>query len=575
MSEFLGSRISLISKSDIRYSGVLHEISSEDSTVSLENVKSFGTEGRKGNPAEEIAPSDQVYEYIVFRGSDVKDLRIEQAPPLPKENQPPKVPDDPAIVGAGTRPQGAMMPGRGANQGPRGPGYGQSPFQPNHFYPPPPGQWGRGGPGPGPGQGFNGMPYPPPPGWFPPGQGFPGGPGGPGPWNSFGYPPGPGPQGPPVGPGQGMRGTPQQDNKPTPIGAGVGVDKQRLVGAPAVELPTEPKSLGQQPIPSVPTGAAPTPPIESKPTAAEVKATAESLATNSAPNAAEKKAAPPTGPRSNRVTPAVPIPTAIMSRSGPQVTAATASVKPAGDPVNGSTSAASLKDATQAAKAAVAVAMAKLENPAVPQINYRPADSSHRGTTSANPNAGAVMDNLTKKVNEMRMQATGTTSTAGRTTTAGRGRSRAGRPGGVSKVEVPNSDFDFQAGNAKFNKQDLVKEAIAGSPLAESSNVSNLESTQSEDSGVPIAYNKTRSFFDNISSESKDRAENGGQKPGGREWRGEEQRKNMETFGQGSVDGGYRGNYRGRGRARNTRGRSGHSGHGRGRGNGFRQQTTQ
>jgi protein LSM14 len=96
MSEFLGSRISLISKSDIRYVGTLHEINSDESTVSLENVRSFGTEGRRGG--EEISPSDQVYEYIVFRGSDVKDLRIEEHPGI-KENKPPAVPDDPAIVG--------------------------------------------------------------------------------------------------------------------------------------------------------------------------------------------------------------------------------------------------------------------------------------------------------------------------------------------------------------------------------------------------------------------------------------------------------------------------------------------
>lgn len=96
MSEFIGARISLISKSNIRYSGTLHNISSEDSTVSLENVTSFGTEDRKTGD-EFIAPSQQVYEYIVFRGSDVKDLRIEESP-APKP-VPAAMPNDPAILG--------------------------------------------------------------------------------------------------------------------------------------------------------------------------------------------------------------------------------------------------------------------------------------------------------------------------------------------------------------------------------------------------------------------------------------------------------------------------------------------
>ena len=98
MSEFIGSRISLVSKSDIRYVGTLHEIDSVSSTVALENVISFGTEGRRGKPEEEIPPSDQNYEYIVFRGSDVKDLKIEEGPAV-KENKPPQPPHDPAILG--------------------------------------------------------------------------------------------------------------------------------------------------------------------------------------------------------------------------------------------------------------------------------------------------------------------------------------------------------------------------------------------------------------------------------------------------------------------------------------------
>jgi protein LSM14 len=97
MAEYIGARISLISKSDIRYVGTLHEINSSDSTVALENVRSMGTEDRRSG-AGSVAANDRLYEYIVFRGSDVKDLRIEEAPkPAPPKQD--EVPDDPAILG--------------------------------------------------------------------------------------------------------------------------------------------------------------------------------------------------------------------------------------------------------------------------------------------------------------------------------------------------------------------------------------------------------------------------------------------------------------------------------------------
>lgn len=51
-----------------------------------------------GDPSQEIEVSDQIYDYIVFKGTDVKDLKIEEA--APKDNHPPvAMPNDPAIVG--------------------------------------------------------------------------------------------------------------------------------------------------------------------------------------------------------------------------------------------------------------------------------------------------------------------------------------------------------------------------------------------------------------------------------------------------------------------------------------------
>ena len=64
--------------------------------MALEKVQSFGTEGRT-SLEEEVPASVHVYEYIVFRGSDVKDLRIEKEPE--KKATQPQVPDDPAILG--------------------------------------------------------------------------------------------------------------------------------------------------------------------------------------------------------------------------------------------------------------------------------------------------------------------------------------------------------------------------------------------------------------------------------------------------------------------------------------------
>merc|ERR1712036_80456 len=75
---YLGSKISLISKSEIRYEGILYTIDTKDSTVALSKVRSFGTEDRPTD--RPVAPRDEVYEYIIFRGTDIKDIRVCQPP---------------------------------------------------------------------------------------------------------------------------------------------------------------------------------------------------------------------------------------------------------------------------------------------------------------------------------------------------------------------------------------------------------------------------------------------------------------------------------------------------------------
>ncbi|XP_071540704.1 protein LSM14 homolog car-1 isoform X2 [Panulirus ornatus] len=91
---FLGSKISLISKSEIRYEGILYTIDAQESIIALAKVRSFGTEDR---PAEMPVPArDEVYEYIIFRGTDIKKIEVCDTPKQP--TLPGGLHNDPAIV---------------------------------------------------------------------------------------------------------------------------------------------------------------------------------------------------------------------------------------------------------------------------------------------------------------------------------------------------------------------------------------------------------------------------------------------------------------------------------------------
>uniref|UniRef100_A0A1I8J084 LSM14 domain-containing protein n=1 Tax=Macrostomum lignano TaxID=282301 RepID=A0A1I8J084_9PLAT len=92
---YLGSRISLVSKAGIRYEGVLSSIDTNESTVTLTKVRSFGTENRASERS--IPPSNDVFESIVFRGSDISDLHVCEPPQAEQEEQQPDQYTDPAI----------------------------------------------------------------------------------------------------------------------------------------------------------------------------------------------------------------------------------------------------------------------------------------------------------------------------------------------------------------------------------------------------------------------------------------------------------------------------------------------
>lgn len=103
----LGSRISLISKKNIRYEGTLYSINEVDATVALQNVRAFGTEGReKTDPTcTFVAPQDAVHPYLLFRGCDIKDLHVHESAPA-TDASPPK---DPAIVSSSAPPEVAKQ----------------------------------------------------------------------------------------------------------------------------------------------------------------------------------------------------------------------------------------------------------------------------------------------------------------------------------------------------------------------------------------------------------------------------------------------------------------------------------
>jgi len=112
----------------------------------------------------------------------------------------------------------------------------------------------------------------------------------------------------------------------------------------------------------------------------------------------------------------------------------------------------------------------------------------------------------------------------------GRGRRNYGQNYDRNRVSVPTSDFDFESSNAKFNKEEIVKEVVKKSHVGhdvkdgkdvkegKEEDITQVEDEEEDDEVViPPAetfYDRTKSFFDNISCETKERLEQQG--PDGR-----------------------------------------------------------
>ncbi|CEQ40844.1 SPOSA6832_02503 [Sporobolomyces salmonicolor] len=563
--QFIGSLISLISKSDvraprllsplmrqltitlgpsactgslfnglqIRYQGVLHSIDPQAATVSLEKgaqllsslgqatrgcrragepsagsrcerapfgslwtraavlltcslpnaVRSLGTEGRKANPAEEVPASENVYDFIVFRASDVKDLQIE-APASASAAEP--AVSDPAIVGTftpGSDAPASSAPAPQPSSPPKPSEPSQHPQTLQHapqspFQMPPPhlGHPAPFGPYPPFASPFGG---PPPP--FPP-YGAP-------------YPPfgAPGPFGPPGGPVPpwGAAAPAAADEQPQQPPSHVALSPNVAPAASAAGL-----AVAQTP------AAAPATPNETRPAA------------NGTDNSKSPAVAPAPTSSSTEPKPVAPSPKKQPS------------------------------DVEQLAK-----------------------DMSRAHLASGGPTTSSRQRRGEDGVGASIFS--GPTQTSPSQNRPGRPLQPFGGPGQGAKqsVPLPEADFDFASANAAFQKPSALPGTPTGSITPSSAPIpaSGAGAADEDEFVVPPPtesyYNPSKSFFDSISSDAKTRADpsalsaagrhggTGGGYGGGRYDREREREKNMEAFGESGAGlgrGGYRRGGRGR-----------------------------
>ena len=96
ISKILNQKVDVITNSNIRYEGILKQIKQAEQRLLLQNVKSFGTEGRNNGVNEVPTPAaddpSNLYSFVEFQIQMIKELYLAEKPG--------PVPSDPAIVSA-------------------------------------------------------------------------------------------------------------------------------------------------------------------------------------------------------------------------------------------------------------------------------------------------------------------------------------------------------------------------------------------------------------------------------------------------------------------------------------------
>jgi len=79
--QLIGSLIQVITKAQVRYEGVLTEIEADQSqkAMTLSNVKSFGTEGRR-NGVNEVQAQENEIQIVKFKVDQIIDFKILKKP---------------------------------------------------------------------------------------------------------------------------------------------------------------------------------------------------------------------------------------------------------------------------------------------------------------------------------------------------------------------------------------------------------------------------------------------------------------------------------------------------------------